>query len=1545
MSWWETEEDEEVVKAPLLVLYHDKAAAMAINTAAVEAGFVANVAPVKQFLKAGFLTSPVVVVCTEGMDEDLPFVKLITTPSLPSDWLKGMHHCCVASTPSDAVARRISSRLSELGSHQVFAPLPPVSLIRQWPQFPDDDGIRPTAQLPKRPETLPNPKKDVKPTSTSTPNYADRTLTVNLVLEKRTERLGIRQEQSERDGHVYVTSVKKGSLLEGLGVQVGMVVFKVGEEDVVSEMGLQKGVEKLREAMCGVLVFRAPARLDFEDSAKEVALDPLTPQQIPTTLPMLARTPPSVSTLPLVAPKQKGTVVFMYASETGNAESICLDLNSETREKGWPTRVGKMNDFESLGWQSAAGGVVMVVSTSGDGEIPDNGKKFLRYLKKKVEGKQFPHVKYAMLALGDQNYDKFCGAGKALERYLEKAGCVPFMDTALADDGCGLEIVVEPFRAALPGKLTENHESSSPEAATETAAEAQPATNGHTPHVNCSTSTQTGDVSAAIITTPSGCSSTPNYADRTLTVNLVLEKRTERLGIRQEQSERDGHVYVTSVKKGSLLEGLGVQVGMVVFKVGEEDVVSEMGLQKGVEKLREAMRGVLVFRAPDSMDFAPPPSAALPQRPPNAPTAPPAPADIVVSAAFPLFVERTLLIHMVIVKSTDRLGMRYEKAEKDNLIYVTSVKGGSQCDNLGVKAGMQIVEVDGIKIAGENSLQKRIDTLRANLRGSVLFKVPIDVEFLDPSQAAPTPTHTTISGFPRGLQVPQTKRPVVFMYASETGNAESICLELNRETREKGWPTRVGKMNDFESLAWDAEEGGLIMVVSTTGDGEIPENGKKFLRYLKKKVEGKQFPHVKYAMLALGDQNYDKFCGAGKALERYLEKAGCVPFMDTALADDGCGLEIVVEPFRAALQEKLLQSNSLSAQNPYIKIRQNSERKVLIMYGSETGNAQAIARNIYEICTTSNITTEFCAANDFKKIHWESFPVLILVMATTGDGDVCSNAISFASFVNKTRGGDFLTGMRFTLLGLGNRSYPKFCKSGKMFHERLSELGATSFYASDYADDEVGLEMVVEPWKQKLWPALLSLWRGDQLSLSPSLRPILKFSPNMLPNAPPAASFASTGSPANSPPDVVSALGGLAGIGARTTSDLSSEVSYDLRHGQLNPFYAKLTAFTLMANVENTETYKLTFDVSEGGIEWSPGDAIGVCPCNDENQVDMILKRLNLAAHDDFNRPVGATAEQIKLKTAIYETIRFPLTNRQVLLRHVDLFIRKTDTLRYLANSCTDKSDREVLASWCVSSTRLFRDKVLNKRLTVVDVLEQFSSCAPEFQGLVEQCASLQPRYYSAASAMVVDPNRLDICFRVVNHRVGDRIVPGVSTNWMRGLIKSFERSAQTIAIPVFLKTTPEFSPPENVSSPVIMIGPGTGVAPFVAFLQYRAWQIRQAAEDGNALGMVQEHEGGVQRVEPHGEDADVAELVGQTTIVGESHLFFGCKSREVDYLFRFVLFFRGSQLFLFHESNISTETSLRHLNRTARCGISTQRSAKRRRMPTGTAGCTCRTR
>ena len=150
---------------------------------------------------------------------------------------------------------------------------------------------------------------------------------------------------------------------------------------------------------------------------------------------------------------------------------------------------------------------------------------------------------------------------------------------------------------------------------------------------------------------------------------------------------------------------------------------------------------------------------------------------------------------------------------------------------------------------------------------------------------------------------------------------------------------------------------------------------------------------------------------------------------------------------------------------------------VMVAYGSQTGNAKAIAQDVFEKLQEMGVTARLSALNDWKK--WDptlakGTELLICVISTTGNADAPDNCDKFQRFLKrKAHAADMLKGLRFAVLGLGDTNYNEFCYMGRWLDERLDGLGAKRFRPLGCADEATGLEDVVEPWCEALYPSVL----------------------------------------------------------------------------------------------------------------------------------------------------------------------------------------------------------------------------------------------------------------------------------------------------------------------------------------------------------------------------------------------------------------------------------------------------------------------------------------
>jgi methionine synthase reductase len=160
------------------------------------------------------------------------------------------------------------------------------------------------------------------------------------------------------------------------------------------------------------------------------------------------------------------------------------------------------------------------------------------------------------------------------------------------------------------------------------------------------------------------------------------------------------------------------------------------------------------------------------------------------------------------------------------------------------------------------------------------------------------------------------------LYGSATGNAEGIAKDLANHTPPAPFSSIVCKpLDDFKKLSseWVTPptvgcKHGVILISSTTGNGDVPENAGRFARYIKRKqtVESQPFQNCAFAVLGLGDTNYDQFCAVGRLLDKRLQELGGTRAKKLACADEATGLEDVVEPCKLFVAFIMSQLHFLS---------------------------------------------------------------------------------------------------------------------------------------------------------------------------------------------------------------------------------------------------------------------------------------------------------------------------------------------------------------------------------------------------------------------------------------------------------------------------------------------------------------------------------------------------------------------------------------------------------------------------------------------------------
>ncbi|MGA2127657.1 MAG: sulfite reductase subunit alpha [Xanthobacteraceae bacterium] len=219
------------------------------------------------------------------------------------------------------------------------------------------------------------------------------------------------------------------------------------------------------------------------------------------------------------------------------------------------------------------------------------------------------------------------------------------------------------------------------------------------------------------------------------------------------------------------------------------------------------------------------------------------------------------------------------------------------------------------------------------------------------------------------------------------------------------------------------------------------------------------------------------------------------------------------------------------------------------------------------------------------------------------------------------------------------------------------------------------------------------------------------------------------------------------------------------------------------------ETWHIEFDLTECGLDYVVGDSFGIFPTNDPQLVDAVIAALDAPA--DF--PIGGRAL------------------REVLLDGVSL-APAPDMLFQLYSYVTG-GERRQTAKALASGDDPDGDAAT---LDVLAAIEKFRGARPDPEAFIEALDPLQPRLYSISSSFKAHPGRVSITVDTVRYRINERTRLGVASTFLAS------RAVPGDRIKVYVQKAHGFGLPADPAVPIIMIGPGTGVAPFRAFLQER---------------------------------------------------------------------------------------------------------------------------
>ena len=486
------------------------------------------------------------------------------------------------------------------------------------------------------------------------------------------------------------------------------------------------------------------------------------------------------------------------------------------------------------------------------------------------------------------------------------------------------------------------------------------------------------------------------------------------------------------------------------------------------------------------------------------------------------------------------------------------------------------------------------------------------------------------------------------------------------------------------------------------------------------------------------------------------------------------------------------------------RARPGHNTPLLLLYGSNLGTAEDMATRVADLAELNGFVTRLMPLDEtVGELPKEGG---VLIFCASYNGAPPDNATQFVRWLQGDLPKDAFAGVKYAVFGCGNSDWAATYQSvPRLIDEQLAAHGATSVYERGEGNAREDLDGQFEAWFARMSPtAMKALGVDAKFSRSADDAPLYSIEPVA--------------------PTVVNTV---AGLGGAVPMKVLSNAELQSRSGP---------------NASTRSTRHIEVELP-AGTTYRAGDHLSVIPRNDPALVDSVARRFGFLPTDQIRLqapegrraqlPVGQSISVGRLLGEFVELQQIATRKQiQIMAENTRCPMTKPKLLALVGDDA--------------ESQERYRSEVMAKRKSVFDLLEEFPACDLPFHSYLEMLSLLAPRYYSISSSPLVEPTRCSVTIGVVEGPAasGRGTYKGICSNYMGG-----RRAGDTIHASV-RETKAGFRLPENPATPIVMIGPGTGLAPFRGFLQERA------------------------------------AMMAQGVALGPSMLFFGCRHPEQDYLY-----------------------------------------------------------
>ncbi|TWW60210.1 Nitric oxide synthase, brain [Takifugu flavidus] len=510
--------------------------------------------------------------------------------------------------------------------------------------------------------------------------------------------------------------------------------------------------------------------------------------------------------------------------------------------------------------------------------------------------------------------------------------------------------------------------------------------------------------------------------------------------------------------------------------------------------------------------------------------------------------------------------------------------------------------------------------------------------------------------------------------------------------------------------------------------------------------------------------------------------------------------------------------------------------KATILFATETGKSQDYAKTLCEIFKHA-FDPKVMSMDDYDVVDLEHETLVLVVTSTFGNGDppengekfgaalmemreptsniedrksykVRFNSVSSHSDTRKSSSDEPdakihfestgpLANVRFSVFGLGSRAYPHFCAFAHAVDTLFEELGGERILRMGEGDELCGQEEAFRTWAKKVFKAACDVFCvGDDVNIEKANNSLISNDRSWKKNKFRLTYTAEA-------PSLTKALYAVHKKKVHAAKMLDSQ--------------------NLQSPKSNRSTILVRLDTNnQDSLKYKPGDHLGIFPGNHEDLVSALIDKLEDAPPvnqivkveflEERNTALGVISNWTN------ETRVPPCTINQAFQYFLDITTPPSPVLlqQFAALATNEKEKRKL------EGLQEYEEWKWYNNPTLVEVLEEFPSIQMPSTLLLSQLPLLQPRYYSISSSPDLHPGEIHLTVAVVSYRTRDgagSIHHGVCSSWLSRIEKGE-------MVPCFVRSAPSFQLPKNNQTPCILVGPGTGIAPFRSFWQHRLYDL-----------------------------------------------------------------------------------------------------------------------